>query len=144
MAGAAPAAEAFGDQGHVDAGLALHAVGVHLLDVRVEQQVATGGHQLLLVGHQGARVTGQVFAGAELQRVDEDTGDHEVGTLAGLLHQGDVPGVEVAHGRHEADALAFAARAGDGGAQFADGLDGDHAENPCSAAGKVTSFTALT
>ena len=80
---------------------------------------------------------GQVFAGAELQRVDEDAGDDEVGALCGFLHQRGVAGVEVAHGRYQADALAFAASAG--GAQLADGLDGDHAENPCSAAGKVTS-----
>ncbi|MCY1266364.1 hypothetical protein D9M70_147720 [compost metagenome] len=144
MTRTAAAAEAFGNQRDIDAGLAVHAVRVHFFHVRVEQEVAASGYQLLLVGHQGAGVGGQVFAGPELQRVDEDTGDHEIGALAGFLYQGDVPGVEVAHGGHEADALAFAARAGDGCAQFADGLDGDHAENPCSAAGKVTSFTALT
>ncbi|MCY1178712.1 hypothetical protein D9M73_190770 [compost metagenome] len=144
MAGAAPAAEAFGDQGHVDAGLALHAVGVHLLDVRVEQQVATGGHQLLLVGHQGARVTGQVFAGAELQRVDEDTGDDKIDALCGLGHQGRVAAVQVAHGRYETDAFAFTACPRHGGAQFADGLDCIHALNPCSLPGKLTSLTAVT
>ena len=110
----------------------------------MEQQLATGGDQFLLVGDQGARVLGQVLVGTELQRVDEDAGDHEVGALAGFLHQGDMPLVQVAHGRHEGDALAFAARTRHGGAQFQYGLDGIHAENPCSSAGKLMSLTART
>ncbi|MCY1455367.1 hypothetical protein D9M71_724980 [compost metagenome] len=106
--------------------------------------MAAGFEQLLLVGGEGARVLVEVFAGTELQRIDEDAGDHEVGALTGLGHQCGMPGVEIAHGRHQGDALAFAASAGDRGAQFADGLDGDHEENPCSGPGKVPSLTALT
>ncbi|MNY71630.1 hypothetical protein D3C86_2100170 [compost metagenome] len=52
--------------------------------------------------------------------------------------------VQVAHGRHERDALAFAAGAANGGPQFTDGLDSVHALNPCSLAGKLTSLTAFT
>ena len=106
--------------------------------------MAAGRDQFFLVGHEGARVLGQVFVGAELQRVDEDAGNHEVGTLAGFLHQGNVALVQVTHGRHEGNAFAFAARARHGGAQFEYGLDGVHAENPCSSAGKLTSLTAWT
>ncbi|MCY1379566.1 hypothetical protein D9M69_672950 [compost metagenome] len=110
----------------------------------MEQQVTAGIEEFLLVGGQGARVAAQVFAGAELQRVDEDTGDHEIGALGGFLDQGNMPGVQVAHGRDEADLLALGAGQGDGCAQFADGFNRVHAENPCSVAGKLLSLTALT
>jgi hypothetical protein len=41
-----------------------------------------------------------------LQAIDEDAGDHGVAVRARLFHQADVPGVQVAHGRHEDDAAA--------------------------------------
>lgn len=100
--------------------------------------------QFFLIGGEGAGVFVQVFAGTELQRVDEDAGNHEVGALGGLGHQRGVAAVQVAHGRHERDALALATGTGHGCAQFKDGLDGIHALNPCSLAGKLTSFTACT
>ena len=80
--------------------------------------MAAGFEQAFLVGCEGSRVCVEVFAGAELQRVDEDADDHEVGAFAGFLYQRSMAGVEVAHGRHEADALAFAAGARHRGAQF--------------------------
>ncbi|MNS81334.1 hypothetical protein D3C72_1150450 [compost metagenome] len=144
MPGPAGAAQAFGKVGHADAGLHAHAVGVHLFDAGREQQIAASLEQALLVGDQGARVLVEVFVGAELQRVDEDAGDHEIGALRSLGHQGGMAAVQVAHGRHEADALAFTAGAGDCGAQFADGLDCIHALNPCSLPGKLTCLTAST
>ncbi|MNJ75328.1 hypothetical protein D3C77_724050 [compost metagenome] len=52
--------------------------------------------------------------------------------------------MQVAHGGNQADALARAARLGDGVAQLLDGGDGVHAENSCSGAGKVTALTAWT
>jgi acyl-coenzyme A thioesterase PaaI-like protein len=55
---------------------------------------------------------------AELQAIDEDRGDHRVAVGAGLFHQADVAGVQVAHGRHENDAAAILQRrtqVGDGG-----------------------------
>ena len=106
-----------------------------------------GGSQrrtAFLVRRERTRVVVRVLVGTELQRIDEDAGDHEVGALAGFLHQRDMTGVEVAHGRHETDAFALAARAGDRGAQVGDGLDDVHAEKPCSAAGNSTALTALT
>ncbi|MND93963.1 hypothetical protein D3C80_861660 [compost metagenome] len=142
MAGAAATAQALGDARDADQGLSGHAVGVHFLDGGREQQLAAGFEEFFLVGGEGARVAVEVFAGAELQRVDEDAGNHEVAALGGLGHQGGMPGMQVAHGRHQADTFAFAARTGDGGAQFANGLDGDHAEKPCSGAGNWAFLTA--
>ncbi len=124
--------------------MAGHAVRVHLFNRRREQQVATGFEELFLIGGEGARVFVEVFAGAELQRVDENTRDDEIDSLRSLGDQCDVAAVQVAHGRHEADALAFTARASDGGTQFAYGFDGVHAENPCSMPGNVVALTSLT
>ena len=66
-----------------------------------------------------SEVKGVTFAGAELQRVDENTRDHEVRLLRGLGHQGGVAAVQVAHGRHKADAFAGVAGVGHSGPQFA-------------------------
>ncbi|MNZ82330.1 hypothetical protein D3C78_1010250 [compost metagenome] len=144
MAWTAGATQAFGQLRNVDAGLAVHTVGVHLFDAGGEQQVAPGLEQFLLVGSEGSRVLVEVFAGAELQRVDEDTRNDEIDALCGLGHQGGVAAVQVAHGRYETDAFAFTACPRHGGAQFADGLDCIHALNPCSLPGKLTSLTAVT
>jgi len=138
------AAQTFGNQRHADACLLLHAVRVDFLDIRGEQQVTTCADQLFLIGDQGAWVFVEVFVGAELQRVDEDAGDHEISALGGFFHESDVPGVQVAHGGYQGDTLALAAGTADGGAQFAQALDGDHAENPCSAAGNSAALTART
>ncbi|MCY1420916.1 hypothetical protein D9M71_365530 [compost metagenome] len=144
MARAAGTAKPVGKLRDTDPGLPGHAVRVHLLDGRGEQQVAAGLEQFLLVGGEGSRVLVEVFAGAELQRVDEDAGDNEIDPLRGFGHQRGMAAVQVAHGRHEADAFAFTARPRHGGAQFADGLDCIHALNPCSLPGKLTSLTAVT
>lgn len=106
--------------------------------------MAAGLEQFFLVGGEGARVFVQVFAGAELQRVDENARHHEVGSLRRLGDQRYVAAVQVAHGRHEGNAFAFAAGAGHGGPQFTYGLDGVHAENPCSAPGKLAALTSAT
>ena len=106
--------------------------------------MATGLEQFLLVGGEGARVLVEVFAGAELQRVDENARDHEIHPLGGFGNQRDMAAVQVAHGRHKADALAFTAGAGHGGPQFAYGFYGVHAENPCSMPGKVAALTSVT
>ncbi|MNN36961.1 hypothetical protein D3C81_1508800 [compost metagenome] len=144
MPRAAGAAQAFGQRRYADTGLHAHAVGVHLFDRGREQQIAACLEQALLVGSERARVGVKVFVGAELQRVDEDTGDHEVGTLGGLGHQRGMAVVQVAHGRHERNAFAFATSTGHGGTQLSDGLDCVHALNPCSLAGKLASLTAVT
>ncbi len=144
MPGAAATAETFGNAGHANDGLLGLAVRIHLFDARRKEQVAAGFEQLVLIRSEGARVVVQVFVGAELQWIDEDAGDHEVGALPGLLHQRDVAGVQVAHCRYEADALAFPTGAGHCGTQVGDGLDDVHAEKPCSTAGNSVALTAFT
>jgi len=72
--------------------------------------------QLGAIGLEGARVLVEVLAGAELQAIDENAGDHGPAVLAGLGHEGNVALVQVAHGGHEHH-LGFA---GKGGAQVVD------------------------
>ena len=144
MPWAAGTAQAFRQLWHADAGLAVHAIGVHFLDRGREQQVAAGLQEFFLIGGQRARVFVQVFASTELQRVDENARHHEIRLLRGLGHQGGVAAVQVAHGGYKADALAGATGVGYGSPQFADGFNGVHAENPCSTPGNVTFLTSLT
>ena len=79
--------------------------------------VDAGGGELRAIVFEGARVFVEVFAGAELQAVHEDAGDHHVGVLAGLTHQIEMAVVEVAHRGHESDAAGV----GEGGPQAGDG-----------------------
>ena len=73
---------------------------------RREQHADAGGGELVAVGLESARVLVEILVRAELQAIDEDRGDHGVAVGAGLFHQADVAGVEVAHGRHEDEAAA--------------------------------------
>ena len=100
--------------------------------------------ELFLIGSEGARVGIEVFVGAKLQWVDENARYHKIGLLRGGGHQCGVTAVQVAHRWHQRDLFAFAAGTGDDGAQFANGFNCVHAENPCSVAGKLTALTSLT
>ena len=63
-------------------------------------------------------VGGEVLAGAELGRVDEDGGSYYVILGSGALDEGHVAPVEVAHGRDQAEG------AGDRGSGCSEGGDG--------------------
>ena len=52
-----------------------------------------------------SRVGVEVVAAVELQRVDEDRHDDDIGVSAGLVDQRQVAGVQRAHRRHQHDAL---------------------------------------
>ena len=75
------------------------------IDFGQEQRIASMRLESFRIGIGCARVAREVFAGAELGRIDEHAGDDGIATFAGKVDQGMVPGVQVAHGRHEADAL---------------------------------------
>ena len=57
---------------------------------------------------QVARIAIQVFGGTELKRVDEDAQDDGVRAAARLVHEREMPLVQMAHRRHEADPPARA------------------------------------
>ena len=71
-----------------------------------------------------ARIALEVLVRGELRGVDEDGGNDETTLLASGFHQANVPGVEGAHRRDEADGLIALARGGD---RLADG--GDRADD---------------
>ena len=83
----------------------VEAVGIHLGGRRHEEEVDAGrlgdGGVRLLV----ARVALEVLPCAELGRVDEDRGDHQVVLAARRIEERDVPGVERAHRGDEPDAF---------------------------------------
>ena len=55
-----------------------------------------------------ARVFGQVLGVAELARVDEDAGDHNVGCAPRRVEQGHMAGVQRPHGRDKSDSRTAA------------------------------------
>ena len=56
-----------------------------------------------------ARIALKILARAELNRVHEDTDDHDCVFTPGFRGQAEVPGVERAHGRNKSDREALAA-----------------------------------
>ena len=58
------------------------------------------------VGLERARIAVEVLVRSELQPVDEDARDDGVAVLRAMLHQRQVARVQVAHRRHERDALS--------------------------------------
>jgi hypothetical protein len=52
---------------------------------------------------EGARVFLEILVRRELQRIDEDAGDHKALALTRDSHQRQVTFVQIAHGRHEND-----------------------------------------
>ena len=100
---------------------------VHLLGRGGEEHVDAEGGGLGGVGRLVAGVGGEVLAGAELGRVDEERDHDDVGVGAGAAHEGQVARVERAHGGHEPDRAAGAAVGGERLAQLGHGADGPHA-----------------
>ena len=93
------------------------------------------------IGFERAGIAVEVLVRAELRRVHEHARDDPVGALARRVEQRMVAVVEVPHGRHEADAQAVAAPAGDAGAQLGDGVGAQH-QYDCSAVGYSRARTA--
>src|SRR5690606_2586264 len=132
------------DTRDADQCVALHAVGVHLVDAGGEHQMRTGIQQPALVLGQGPRVAVQVLVRSELQGIDEDAHDHVVGTLPRHLHQGQVSIMQIAHGRHQADTLVFLTGAAQCSTQLGNRMYRIHGQNSCSAAGNSPALTAAT
>ena len=94
---------------------------------RREQDVGAGVRGQAGVALLVARVGAEVGGVLELGRVDEQRHDDDVARRARLRHEREVPVVQGAHGRHEPDAAAVAARGRKRGAQVGDGAQGLHA-----------------
>ncbi len=79
---------------------------IHVLSLGQPQQVATRLLQHLGVLLLLPRVAVEVLVRPELQRIDENGGDNPIRAAPRFLDQGDVPGMQRAHGRNERQALA--------------------------------------
>ena len=69
-----------------------------------KHHVGPGCGEFVEIGLQSTRIAGQIFVGAELQRVDENAHHYALAQLPRLFDQRDMPGVQVAHGGDEGDA----------------------------------------
>ena len=71
---------------------------------------------------EGTRILVEILVRAELQAIHEDAGDHRITEPACLLHQGNMSGVQVAHGRNKNNASAIFQR----GAKISNGRMDQH------------------
>lgn len=109
--GAGGAAEARGEPLDVDGGGVARGVQGRRHEEQVHTRLFAEGGVALGV----SRVAVEVLARTELQRIDENADHKLIAERAGEVHQRGVPGVQEAHGRHEADPTALAAQAGEQG-----------------------------
>src|SRR5690606_5950077 len=73
-----------------------------------------------------ARIGVEIFVRPELQRVHEDADDDSVATLACRRNETAVPGVQIAHRRHERNALARVAPGANESTQVSGAYDRFH------------------
>ena len=107
MAGPHGALQDLGEVRDIDGGLNVHSLGVHDLGSRHEDHVDAGVLKLLKICVRGPGVGLQVVLVVELQRVDENGRNGMVSELLRLLYEGDVPGVEIAHGCNNGNRLVL-------------------------------------
>jgi hypothetical protein len=103
---------------------------IHLRDGRQEQHVGAELAEQRGVGLRRPRIGGEVLARAELQRVHEHARNHAARVQVGRADEARVPGVQVAHGRDERDALAREPPLVHEGAHVRDPRDGLHLDRP--------------
>ncbi len=80
---------------------------IHLGLGRREQMVNACGFKLRAIRRKGARIFFKILTGAELQAIHENRGDHHIGMTPRLAHQGNMPGMQVAHRGHDGHALCL-------------------------------------
>jgi hypothetical protein len=127
---------------HMDARGRLLSARIDVGDFGREQQIDVQRIQHTPVVSGRARVSGEILVRTELQRIDEDADDHALRQLRRTADETAVAGVQVAHRRHERDALAVAPPGGHERAQFTRSGYGVHRQKQCSAAGYSRDFTA--
>src|SRR5690606_7613307 len=87
-----------------------------------KQQVAPLRLELGSIGFQRTGIAVKVLMRQKLQAVDKDAGHGGIAVLAGMAYQGQMPFVQIAHGRHK----GRAATVRQGLAQVFDGVNDVH------------------
>ena len=120
-------------------------LGIHLPHRGHERHICTGLLQQSGIGLGSARIGLQVFGVVELCGVQKHTHNNDIILTASTFHQREVTGVQRAHCRHQADALALLAQRGHKVAQFVYALNNLHCYifyfNPLKIAAKVRKIT---
>ena len=111
VAGSTAAAEGVRQVGHPHLGLGGHALGVNFRDFGCVQHLHALAEKLFLVRRHGAGIGIEVFVGAELQGIHENTDHHHVAQRSRLAHEIEVTLVQVAHRWNKGNALAALAKA---------------------------------
>ena len=84
----------------------LHRLRIHVADRWRKKIIDIRSAQQSGIPFQIARIFVEVFIRAELQRINEDRHDGHVIFCSGAMNQFKMAFMEVAHGRHEADAFS--------------------------------------
>jgi hypothetical protein len=94
--------------------LNLRRIDVVLLRLRVEvslrgskQQVDTGRGELVAIGLKRAWIAVEIVSRSELETIHENACHDGVAVSASVGHQGNVAGMQIAHGRHKSDTTAL-------------------------------------
>src|ERR1035437_10156840 len=104
VAGTVCPVQAVADAGYFNEGR--RAAGNQRLGGGCKENLRTGGSERGAISLKRARVAVEVFAGAELQRIDEDGGGH-VGAIAlRRVDEREMAGVQCAHGGHKRERAA--------------------------------------
>jgi hypothetical protein len=130
MSGTKLAAQDVGNFRHFDARRAIRAVRIDLRDLRHEHEIAPRGLEHRRVLSRRARIVREILVGPELHRVHEDARDETLAVPLRGLDETDVPGMQVAHRRHEHDPFARGPPARDVFAHGGDRSGGQHRRRP--------------
>src|SRR5258708_19327830 len=98
MTGTMRTAEMLADRRHIDE--RREGGGIHLLGGGREDQIDARLRRPARIGFEPSRIMLEVFPPVELDGVDEDADDYQLGVLAGPPDQPHMPRVESAHGGH--------------------------------------------
>jgi hypothetical protein len=102
------------------------AAGIHVLVAGREEEVDAPAAGQLRIALEGAGVAREILGGSELERVHVERQDDIVRLGAGGIDEHEMTFVQVAHRRHEADALSAGARFRNFGANRSDRRDTPH------------------
>jgi len=100
--------------------------GVDRRALRQEEQVAARFREQLGVPRLLAGIALEILVRRELAWIDEDRGDYPAAMTPRLADQGEVPGMERAHGRDEGDSFARGPPGIDRRRELAGRADGSH------------------
>ena len=115
---------------HVDERQRLAVSGrIHFIHRRGKQHINSRALGQFTIPGQIARIIGIILLRTELQRIDEQRGNHKTLFLSGSAHQGQMPFVQVAHRRNQTDGFPLPLRSVNDLLQLLNLLDNLHQQH---------------